>query len=82
MDVLGSYHGILNPENRPNPVVKPDPKQKCFTQLRAIVRRLILRLHFICSVATWEAQTRVYILSGEKKKKSHRNCDPGEFLPG
>lgn len=57
-----SLHGILNPENGPNPGVKIDPKQKWSTQSRAIVRRLILRLHFIFSVAMWEAQTRVYIL--------------------
>ena len=52
-----SLHGIANPENGPNPEVKLNPKQKYLAQLGAIVRRLILRLRFIFSVAMREAQT-------------------------
>ena len=44
-----SLQGTANPENGPNPRDKLDPKQKCLTQFRAFVRRLILRLPFIFS---------------------------------
>lgn len=71
-----SLHGMPDPGNGANPEVKQDPKQECFTQSRAIVRRLILRLHFIFSVATWEAHSRVYVLSREKKKETRGNRRP------
>ena len=65
-----------------NPGVKIDPEQKRSTQSRAIVRRLILRLHFIFSVAMWEAYTRVYIFPVKKKKKKTMEIAILEFLPG
>lgn len=77
-----SLHGIPNPENEPNPGVKIDPKQKCFFQIRAIVRRLILRLRFIFSVAFWEAQTRVYIFCPVKRKKKFMETAIPDGLPG
>ena len=69
-----SLHGIPNPENGPNPEVKQDPKQKCFFQIPAIVRRLILRLRFIFSRPCRMLRRKVYILSHEKKKEIHQDC--------
>lgn len=72
-----SLHGIANPENGPNPEVKLNPKQKYLAQLGAIVRRLILRLRFIFSVAMQKPRRFVNILFGQKKKEIHENCRPG-----
>ena len=53
-------------------------QSKGASPLQGIVRRLVLRLRCIFSVAMWAAHTCASVLSGqEEKKNGHEICDPG-----